>query len=54
MPQFRHKFIAPRVKALFEKHGLKYDVRPYFSCLYETLANLHTVGQASSDEKKDI
>jgi len=44
MPQFRHKLIAPRVKALFHKHGLTYDVRPYFSCLYQTLSNLHAVG----------
>ena len=24
MPQFRHPIVSPRVKALFEKHGLKY------------------------------
>ncbi|KAJ8601548.1 hypothetical protein CTAYLR_005226 [Chrysophaeum taylorii] len=47
MPQFRHKIISPRVKALFEKHGLPYDVRPYFSCLGETLWNLHVVGNDS-------
>jgi len=32
------------VRALFERNGLKYDVRPYFSCLAQTLANLHEVG----------
>jgi len=52
MPQFRHKVIAPRVKALFEKHGLSYDVRPYFSCLFETLWNLHAVGN-HIDNKTD-
>jgi len=43
-PQYRHPTIAPRVRALFERNGLKYDVRPYFSCLAQTLANLHEVG----------
>merc|ERR1711988_46421 len=33
MPQFRHKIISPRVKELFEKHGLKYDVRGYFEAM---------------------
>lgn len=44
MPQFNHPQIAPRVRALFKKHGLRYDVRPYFSCLWETLGNLQEVG----------
>ena len=44
MPQFRHPHISPRVRALFEKHGLDYDVRGYFSCLRDTLVNLHQVG----------
>ena len=45
MPQFRHPLVAPRVRALFERHGLTYDVRPYFSCLWDTLSNMHKVGQ---------
>ena len=44
MPQFRHPQISPRVRALFEKHGLHYDVRDYFSCLGDTLHNLNEVG----------
>ena len=44
MPQFNHPTIAPRVEALFKKHGLPYDVRPYFSCLGDTIWNLHDVG----------
>jgi len=44
MPQFRHPTVSPRVRALFEKHGMRYDERPYFSCLWETLMNLHNVG----------
>ncbi|EDQ92231.1 uncharacterized protein MONBRDRAFT_31348 [Monosiga brevicollis MX1] len=44
MPQFRHPQISPRVKALFEKHGLPYDVRGYWSCLGDTLSNMHQVG----------
>jgi len=53
MPQFRHKYISPRVKALFEKHGLVYDVRPYFSCLGQTLWNLHAVGNGLEPAKLD-
>lgn len=44
MPQFRHPTIAPRVKALFEKHGLHYDVRGYFEAMADTFANLDKVG----------
>mmetsp|Transcript_21082 Transcript_21082/g.25310 ORF Transcript_21082/g.25310 Transcript_21082/m.25310 type:complete len:454 (+) Transcript_21082:161-1522(+) len=49
MPQFRHKIIAPRVKALFDKHGLKYDVRGYFSAMHDTFRNLDSVGQAMDE-----
>jgi fatty acid desaturase len=52
MPQFRHPLIAPRVKALFEKHGMRYDVRPYFSCLGETLNNLAEVGDVDASKKE--
>eukprot|EP00930_Biecheleria_cincta_P015863 TRINITY_DN13087_c0_g1_i1.p1 TRINITY_DN13087_c0_g1~~TRINITY_DN13087_c0_g1_i1.p1 ORF type:complete len:757 (-),score=157.16 TRINITY_DN13087_c0_g1_i1:76-2016(-) len=49
MPQFRHPQTSQRVRALFQKHGLKYDVRGYFSCLGETLSNLHEVGNAAAE-----
>jgi len=45
MPQFRHPLISPRVKLLFEKHGLPYDNRPYTQALWDTFANLHAVGK---------
>jgi fatty acid desaturase len=44
MPQFRQPQISARVKALFEKHGLKYDQRGYFEAFAVTFKNLHTVG----------
>jgi len=50
MPQFQHKTISPRVKQLFEKHGLVYDVRPYFTCLKQTLENLHAVGASAAGD----
>ena len=45
MPQYRHPLISKRVKALFEKHGLKYDQRSYLEALYVTFQNLHKVGK---------
>jgi len=47
MPQFRHPQVSLRVRTLFQKHGLKYDVRGYFSCLGDTLKNLHDVGNTT-------
>ncbi len=44
MPQYRHPIISPRVKALFEKHGLKYDQRSYLDAIAVTFKNLDTVG----------
>jgi len=44
MPQFRHPQISPRVKAFFEKHGLKYDQRDYSEAFAVTFRNLHKVG----------
>ena len=44
MPQYRHPIVAPRVQALFEKHGVEYDVRSYWTCLAATTKNLHEVG----------
>jgi len=47
MPQFRHPRTAVRVRELFKKHGLPYDVRGYFSCLGDTLKNLQEVGHST-------
>jgi fatty acid desaturase 2 (delta-6 desaturase) len=44
MPQFRHPIVSPMVKALLEKHGLKYDQRSYTTAMYDTFKNLHNVG----------
>lgn len=44
MPQFRHPLISNRVKALFEKHGIKYDQRSYVEAMKVTFRNLHKVG----------
>lgn len=44
MPQYRHPIISPRVKALFEKHGLKYDQRSYTDAMAATFRNLDHVG----------
>jgi len=44
MPQFRHPIISPRVKALLEKHGLKYDQRDYIESMRVTFKNLDHVG----------
>eukprot|EP00241_Pyramimonas_parkeae_P002478 CAMPEP_0114253562 /NCGR_PEP_ID=MMETSP0058-20121206/16462_1 /TAXON_ID=36894 /ORGANISM="Pyramimonas parkeae, CCMP726" /LENGTH=441 /DNA_ID=CAMNT_0001367623 /DNA_START=80 /DNA_END=1405 /DNA_ORIENTATION=- len=51
MPQFRHPKISPRVKALFEKHGLVYDVRPYWGAMADTFSNLHQVGAEAQHAK---
>ncbi|KAJ1450254.1 fatty acid desaturase-domain-containing protein [Pelagophyceae sp. CCMP2097] len=51
MPQCNHKIISPRVKAFLEKHDLVYDVRPYFTCLGQTLFNLHQVGNEQHSVK---
>ena len=44
MPQYRHPEVSPRVRALFEKHGVHYDCRPYVECLRVTYRNLLAVG----------
>jgi fatty acid desaturase 2 (delta-6 desaturase) len=51
MPQFNHPRIAERVKALFRKHGLVYDERPYLVAMHDTFANLHAVGQAAGKQQ---
>jgi len=56
MPQFRHPQTSVRVRALFEKHGLAYDTRGFFSCLGDTLKNLHQVGNptdSTPEARKD-
>ena len=45
MPQFRHKLISHRVKRFFEKHNLVYDVRPYWSAIYDTFINMNNVSK---------
>ena len=44
MPQYRHPIISPRVKALLEKHNIKYDQRSYVDAIAVTFKNLHKVG----------
>jgi fatty acid desaturase len=44
VPQYRFPKISPRVKDLFEKHGLKYDQRSYTESIQVTFENLHNVG----------
>ena len=53
MPQYNHPKISPRVKALFEKHGVEYDVRPYWECMRVTFVNLWAVGNRSHDVSKE-
>ena len=50
MPQYNHPKIAPRVKALFDKHGVEYDVRPYFECMRVTYKNMLLVGNFDYDQ----
>jgi fatty acid desaturase len=51
MPQYRFPRLAPQVKALFERHGLKYDVRSYAQGMYDTFANMNTVAKTVSAPK---
>ena len=53
MPQFNHPKIHPRVKALFEKHGVEYDVRPYWECFRVTYRNLWAVGHHDYRQKRE-
>merc|ERR1712023_381265 len=46
MPQFRHPKVSPRVKALFEKHGIPYIQMSYVDAMKTTFANLDHVGHA--------
>ena len=49
MPQYNHPKIAPRVQALFAKHGVEYDVRSYWECMRITYVNLLAVGNPHHD-----
>ncbi|OXA45978.1 Fatty acid desaturase 2 [Folsomia candida] len=45
MPNFRHPQIKDRVRALAEKHGLKYYVFSYTDAIYRSFKNLRDVSQ---------
>jgi len=51
MPQFRHPTIAPRVKKLFETHGLHYDVRPFWTCIAVTFRNLFDAARPGHEHR---
>ena len=53
MPQFRHPLVAPRVKEMFEKHGLTHDTRGYFECLQCVLGNMDEAGQVAWNSKSE-
>jgi len=53
MPQKNHPRVSPRVRALFEKHGLRYDERPYLTALADTFNNLHNVGHNAGKGKTE-
>merc|ERR1712216_339154 len=53
MPQYNLPKIAHRVKALFEKHGVEYDQRPYLECMRVTFLNLWEVGNFDYSKTKD-
>lgn len=44
MPQYNHPKTSMRVQALFAKHGVKYDSRPFFTAIRDTFVNLNTAG----------
>lgn len=44
MPQYNHPVVSKRVQALFKKHNVDYDVRPYWTAIWDTICNLHAVG----------
>lgn len=45
MPQFRHPLVSHRIKHLFEKHGFVYDVRSYWTAMYDTFNNLNNISK---------
>jgi fatty acid desaturase len=53
MPQYNHPKIAPRVRAMFEKHGVEYDVRSYWECMRVTYSNLWAVGHHDHHHHRD-
>jgi len=52
MPQFRGRSVSSRVKTLFDKHGLTYDIKSYWQALDATVRNLDEVGQVVSATKE--
>mmetsp|Transcript_21481 Transcript_21481/g.52455 ORF Transcript_21481/g.52455 Transcript_21481/m.52455 type:complete len:421 (+) Transcript_21481:137-1399(+) len=54
MPQFRQREIAPRVRALFEKHGYTYHCISYWEGLRRTFVNLHEVGNEKESTVKKL
>jgi len=48
MPQFKQRQVRERVRKLFEKHGLEYQVLSYWDALKLTFGNLHSVGNPRS------
>jgi fatty acid desaturase len=46
MPQFRHPYIAARVKAFAKKWGMEYDERGYFEVCHAMFKNLNDVGHS--------
>mmetsp|Transcript_15241 Transcript_15241/g.20122 ORF Transcript_15241/g.20122 Transcript_15241/m.20122 type:complete len:428 (+) Transcript_15241:38-1321(+) len=45
MPQFRHPKVSPRVRAIFEKHGVTYISMSYWKAMRVTFSNLDKVGR---------
>jgi len=45
MPQFRHRQVQPRVKALAKKHGIPHISIPYWEAVGVTLGNLAKVSE---------
>jgi fatty acid desaturase len=45
MPQFRHPIVSPRVKTVFEKHGVEYIEMSYSDAMVKTFQNLDKVGK---------
>jgi len=53
MPQYHMPKVGPIVRKWCKENGLNYDERDYFACAYDTLKNLHDVGnQAGSEATK--
>jgi fatty acid desaturase 2 (delta-6 desaturase) len=51
LPHPRLPYIQPRVKALFDKHGIAYDLKPMSEAFRITMENLYEVGNWQTQEK---